>query len=488
MGRSPAFVACAASAILAGCVDAGIVRCADGTVCPAGTVCQTGGGCVVPEGLYVPDGIVDLGDVDCGATAEQTITVGNFEATAIDVTTRSTLSSITVEPAAARIEPGAQLDVRVTVDTAAQDVPGATEGAIYFTTATTPISRVVQYRAVGGVVRGETQSLDFGQATLAAPPAPRAVEVHNDGNAPMTIDTAITGAAFAVAGPTTIEIAAGTSRMIDVEFAPGDVGMHAGTLTVTPTGSVCGDAEASFALSGTIVDDATPILLSREIVDHGATGCAGMSASETITVTSNINQVQALSFALSGPAAGLFSLSETSAPLAAFGTVDLTITRASIPIPTVPGSRTATLTVDSSFASYTTISRQDVRIEAPYLEVPQVTYDLGVIPQMSLAEYPVALTNGQGNRPGTMTVTPSTYNFIGMSSISMPATVALDAGASVHADLFAVGGSVAIGVYDLMFAFNVAGQCNVATGIAVNFSVDANNTATSSPAPSPALR
>jgi cysteine-rich repeat protein len=62
-----AFVAVAAAITLVGCLETGLVECADGRLCPAGTACDLAhGSCVAPDQLTACEGLPDL--ASCVAT------------------------------------------------------------------------------------------------------------------------------------------------------------------------------------------------------------------------------------------------------------------------------------------------------------------------------------------------------------------------------------------------------------------------------------
>lgn len=184
-------------------------------------------------------------------------------------------------------------------------------------------------------------SLTFGTQIVDTVGPSQAVTVLNDGNASMTIDNISTSAGFSVIGNTCpAQLAIGASCMVDVAFAPTQVGNINGTLTVETSAP---NSPQTVTLSGTAEPVPAPSLaVSPTSLTFGLQTVGTISPSQAVTVLNAGNAPMTINnISISGS----FQSTNTCPAELALGascTVDVSF------VPTQPGNSTGTLTVETS--------------------------------------------------------------------------------------------------------------------------------------------
>ncbi len=103
------------------------------------------------------------------------------------------------------------------------------------------------------------QEIDFGTVGTGSS-ASRALQLHNNGDAPLSASISVSGSAEFTVSPSSASVAPGDSQQVSVAFAPTADGSYAGTVTVTGA-----DTSLTVTLSGTA---ATLALFKNSIGDE----------------------------------------------------------------------------------------------------------------------------------------------------------------------------------------------------------------------------
>jgi hypothetical protein len=271
-------------------------------------------------------------------------------------------------------------------------------------------------------------SLSFPSTVAGQISAPLAVTISNTGGLPLTgIGTAVassTSGAFAAVSNCGGTLAAGSSCVVSVTFAPVATGAVTGTLTISDALKA-----QSVTLKGTGVK-APALTISKTAVSFGSVqlGVAGIPVTLTITNSGGAALAQPV-FSISGTGAASFAMGATmcGATLAAAATCTVAVTFT----PAAVGAVTATLTVATSTVGVAavTASLSGTGLTPPMVGVSPAQVNLGwVIVGNSSALFSVEVTN-----TGQVALTGLSFTVGGLSTGATAADFALSAPTDVVA-------------------------------------------------------
>lgn len=193
--------------------------------------------------------MIDLGLVDCGATATTTFDVVN-PSTRDHAFRLRPGPGVTIVPVEGTIPGGATTTFTLTV-TAPAEVPPITPyyPELALDTGDLPAGFVITVIPRGARIELEPATVAFGDVEVGQS-AQATVTVANTGNAPVDVALGVPGdAAFDVAfAPATLD--AGAAAQATLTYAPTEAGAAATSAALTITGVVCGAQPASLALTG----------------------------------------------------------------------------------------------------------------------------------------------------------------------------------------------------------------------------------------------
>jgi len=271
-------------------------------------------------------------------------------------------------------------------------------------------------------------SLSFGGVVVGQLSTAQTVPLTNTGDLPLT------GISITVSGPFTesdtcgTQLAGGASCTISVVYAPSQLGLQTGTLTV---GDITRAQPQTVALSGTGVQPpaigVSPSSLSFAVQQ------VGVASSLTLTVTNTGGAPMAnVGFQITGQAAGSFSTGVTTcgATLANGSSCTVQV----IFTPSAAGGSSAALVVSSSSLGVAPVT-------VPLNGAGQVQFGLNVSPaQLTFGVIGV----GQSSAAQTVTVSNTSSGAIGSPAFSVPAQFSVTQNACTGS--LAAGANCTIGV------------------------------------------
>ena len=346
-------------------------------------------------------GAIELGSVRCGTSTLTPISIANFGEEPISFSAASTLDFVSVSPTTGVVEPGGRLELVLTANASGASLSvGFVEGAVLITTSAELMPRIISATITGAIVQTGVQALDFGIASLAAPPDPRMISVRNEGNAEIEVSANVPAAPFSIVG-SPLTLGPDAEGFIEVGFSPQFTGEYATDLGLEFSGPLCQEPPTAVALSGEISD--AGLLVNSTVVDFGTSTCGVGSSTQTLRFSSNMADLQTLSFDVAGSASAAYTLVNAVA-LPAGGSVSVDVTRKAIGNAT-PGSRTAVVSVAASPAGESFDVQLQHEIEAPLLSysADSLSFNMNEGTEMSQN---ITVAN-LGNVPATVSVKPS---------------------------------------------------------------------------------
>lgn len=235
-------------------------------------------------------GTIAFGNVNVGATANQTVTLTNTGNFNINVTAANVTGagfSVVGFVAQTPLAPG-----QSTTFTArfAPTVTGAAAGSISLTTTATN-NPTVTLSGTGtavpaGVLTLNPTNVNFGSVVVGNT-VMQLVSMTNTGTASLTISASnVTGAGFSVTGLTLpLTLAVGQTSSFTAQFAPGAAGVVNGNASFTSNAS---NSPTSLTLQGTGVAQVLTLSLSPSTINYGNV-TTGTQANQTVTMANTGN-------------------------------------------------------------------------------------------------------------------------------------------------------------------------------------------------------
>jgi trimeric autotransporter adhesin len=399
---------------------------ATGVVCGGGSataLALTGSGTSGSFG-YAPASL-DFGDTDCGKTAAaKTVTITNSGTLAFTWTAtlgRGAASPYTLAFANTTVAPnGGTGTITVTPKQVPATSSTATNGfgdtLTIDVTAGIPNEPTHQVDLVqtarGAVIRfADTTPIAFGDTPLTTT-ATAPFAVRNDGNAPATLTSAITGGpVFGVTTAALGAVAGGTVANDSARFTPTTTGVQNAQLSVAAAAGdvLCAPLPSPRAASGRGTNGA--IALGASSVDFGLVDCGGRAGPQTVTVKNTGTLAFTWSAALATGTSTALTLTGTTLAPGATGSIVVT----PIAIPAVsavtPNLYGDTLTVTTDIVGDTPHALPiTMTAHGAILSTSTADIQLGGVVATTTASQGFSVTNA-GNAPASVTFTTTTPAF-----------------------------------------------------------------------------
>ncbi len=228
-----------------------------------------------PPGPEIDADVVrlDFGDVVCGTSSTQRVTLRNLRDEPMDIAIASTLADVTITPDQAALAAGEAVTVDVVVAMPAIGTPGfAASGDLTVTSSTQTLTVPLAVKTAGILVTFEP-TLDFGEL-LPGDGAHRSTEISASGTGTVTLATGVVSdPAFVVfGGARTTTLIPGLPQSVSVDLNTGttDQTFNA-ALPLAFTGPLCNAPADHVALTGAV--SANVVTLDHTVIDFGDVTC-----------------------------------------------------------------------------------------------------------------------------------------------------------------------------------------------------------------------
>jgi len=298
-------------------------------------------GTVIDRDIRLQRSETDFGNVTVGEPTTAGIVVENPGTTTESLSTTTEASEFELAPEDQEFTLAPDETAFLNVEAVLTD-PGVTTSTLTVETEDGAVSDTATLTATGQtpeVSVASAEPLSFGTTPLNSTTS-RAVEIVNDGNAPLTVavDGSLNDSAFRPVGPTELEIPAGESRNLPIGFTPQTTGETTADLILRTNDPAT--PQLSLTLKGESI--ATDVGLSPSTVSFGT---VGVSSSTTRTVALENDGSAFTINNISVESAAFDSASDLSGTTVSEGeTINISL----VFDPETSGSQTGTMTVSGS--------------------------------------------------------------------------------------------------------------------------------------------
>ena len=365
---------------------------------------------------------VGFGGVSCGGSATQMLGVANSGSAPLALSANATGAGFSVSPAMLTLQPGASGMLVVTAAVLGSATAGATQSGSLILFANDPAKPMttvpLSASATGATLVFAPTSLtavDFPAAPVGVAAPPQTVTLVNQGNAAATFTlSGLDGTPYSlssgVPGDGGATLAAGQQWPLTASFMQTTQAPASATLTITPTGALCGTSVSTVAFSGQagIVGSLTQ---SVTALNFGPAACNGAApAAQTFTLTNSGAADAHITAATFGGTQGLtFTTDASGKTIPANGSAVVTVSAPAIPaaFSTSPINAQLMLQTDAAPASLS-VALQEAPTGA-VLALSSPTLSFGSPPEqpvfLSQTEQKTIAVTNTGNAAAGVTLT-----------------------------------------------------------------------------------
>ncbi len=378
---------------------------------------------------------VDFGSVAVGGNVPRTVVISNPGGAALVLSSASATGtgfSLTSMTTPATVNAGQSLNISVKFTPSAA---GSASGSVNFVTNATGSPQTISLTGTGvaaaSVLTVIPTSINFGNVNVGANSS-QTVTLSNTGSSSLSISQALaSGTGFSMSGiATPITLAAGQNTTLTAKFMPTTSGNASGNITITSNAS---NSSVVIPLSGTAIQPQAAISITPSPVSFGSVN-VGSNATQNMTITNS--GTAALSITQLTASGTGYSVLGFSLPISVAAGQTSTFT--SKFAPTTAGAANGSISITSNApGSPLTVSMSGTGVQATISAIPS-TVGFGNVIVGAPNSQTVTLHNG-GTASLTISQATTTGTGVSISGLSIPATLAAGANATLNVTFSPVG-------------------------------------------------